>query len=152
MKTMVKKTQRSSADIDQDIKTQTKVCNKCGNRLDFTEFSVDNNAPDGKINTCKPCHKAIGNAWREADPERDAKYQRKRKLMREYGLTLEEWDEMYCKQEGKCSICGTSEKRLVVDHCHKTGNVRELLCDKCNMAIGLLQDDLNKALTYLRRY
>jgi hypothetical protein len=68
-------------------------------------------------------------------------------LRRQYGITLEEYEERVRAQEGRCAICGMppiargKTDSLVVDHCHKNGNVRSLLCGKCNTAIGLFDDD-----------
>jgi hypothetical protein len=84
---------------------------------------------------------------------------RARHLRKSYGLPLEVYDEMLKAQNGVCVICrgpGTLQngKRasLVVDHCHKTGKVRGLLCHNCNVGIGNLRDDpelLRTALAYL---
>lgn len=62
-----------------------------------------------------------------------------------YGITLDEYDEMFDKQNGVCAICGmvwVGGKRLLVDHDHKTGLVRGLLCHRCNVALGLVGDDI----------
>ena len=73
--------------------------------------------------------------------------QRRRKTLRKYGITEEQYQEMWLKQNGTCLICkttkGTDERtgRLSVDHDHLTDKVRGLLCGRCNMAIGLLRDD-----------
>lgn len=76
-----------------------------------------------------------------------------------YKMTLEEYKELWDKQEGRCWICLTHEKDLNqvlnVDHCHKTGEIRGLLCNTCNRAIGYLKDNtsiLRRAFTYLNRY
>jgi hypothetical protein len=75
-------------------------------------------------------------------------------LKRRYGLTPAEFDAMAASG---CQICGASDtprKRLHVDHNHKTGKVRGLLCDNCNKGIGCLRDDptlIFRALLYLRR-
>ena len=71
-------------------------------------------------------------------------------LMKEYGLTLDDYNQMLEEQNGVCKIChGTCthpQRReagtLCVDHCHTTGKVRGLLCNKCNTALGFLNDDL----------
>jgi hypothetical protein len=78
-----------------------------------------------------------------------------------YGLTLEQYDNLLCEQGGCCAICKLDPETatpglpvLHVDHNHKTGEVRGLLCGKCNMAIGLLmedQDNLANASRYLLR-
>lgn len=58
------------------------------------------------------------------------------------------------RQNGKCAICGIIPlRRLSVDHCHKTGKIRGLLCHYCNTALGMFKDDteiIEKALVYLR--
>jgi hypothetical protein len=78
---------------------------------------------------------------------------RKCYLPRAYGISVQEYDKLVKNQDGKCCICGEIPKRwLVVDHCHKTGVIRGLLCDDCNMALGRFKDDpvlLTKALEYL---
>lgn len=55
-------------------------------------------------------------------------------LRRKYGITAEQYDAMLSAQGGVCFLCGRPPKtrRLAVDHCHETGAVRKLLCDKCN--------------------
>lgn len=73
-----------------------------------------------------------------------------------YGITVEQYEEMLDKQDGKCAICkqfelrpkrmgkvtnGLVATRLSVDHCHDTGRVRGLLCQRCNIAIGHLNHD-----------
>ncbi len=74
-----------------------------------------------------------------------------------YGLTVDDFETMSKKQGDVCGIClnkCTSRKRLSVDHCHKTGIVRGLLCNKCNRALGLIGDNkefLNNAIKYLER-
>lgn len=82
-------------------------------------------------------------------------YKRKYSLGR-YGLTVEEYENMYTNQKGKCSICGGQPKRknLSVDHCHKTSKVRGLLCEKCNVGLGSFGDNitfLKNAILYLEK-
>lgn len=75
------------------------------------------------------------------------------RYIQRYGITLEQYNEMFKKQDGKCAIClKTEDRRLAVDHCHKTGKVRQLLCTNCNQGLGQFFDDkdlLQKALNYL---
>lgn len=80
-------------------------------------------------------------------------------LMKKYGITPEQHLEMFNLQGRKCAICGageqlTSKQFPHVDHCHKTGKVRGLLCQKCNHGIGLFNDNpelLRAAASYLER-
>ena len=64
-------------------------------------------------------------------------------LKKKYNLTIEQYTELANGQEGRCKICGRSDKKLAVDHCHVTGIVRGLLCRTCNSAIGLFQESLD---------
>lgn len=82
---------------------------------------------------------------------------RDEKLKRAYGISGTDYERILEKQGGVCAICGSAphKKRLAVDHCHKTGAVRGLLCSICNVAVGLLKDDpelIENALNYLRSW
>ena len=58
-----------------------------------------------------------------------------------YGLSVDDFEAMKTKQDGKCAICATVPDRLCVDHCHSTGAVRGLLCNHCNNGIGFFRDN-----------
>ena len=97
--------------------------------------------------------------WREKNPEGSKLNIRKAHLQTTYGLTLEDYDYMLENQNEGCAICGTKDtgkwKHFCVDHNHKTGEVRGLLCHKCNLGLGALNDDLDiikKAIVYLEIY
>lgn len=75
-------------------------------------------------------------------------------LKRRFGLTVERWEEMKLQQKGKCAICSCKSK-LCVDHNHLTGQTRQLLCRKCNCALGLFKDSseiVQNAFWYLCRH
>lgn len=81
------------------------------------------------------------------------------KLKFNYGITLEQYNQIFEQQQGRCAICGIEQiktmKRFAVDHNHITNKVRGLLCNRCNLAIGLFEDSivgLNKAVEYLKKY
>lgn len=102
---------------------------------------------------CGPVHVASKGPgrWRCAKAHRAGSVRSRREGKRgEHGLTVRQAREF---TSGKsCAICG-SKVRLVVDHCHKTGRIRGVLCAKCNSAIGLLGDDterLASAIEYLK--
>lgn len=81
-------------------------------------------------------------------------YSAKYNLERKFGLTQEAYNQLSEKQNGKCAVCfQVCSRKLAVDHDHRTGRIRGLLCNKCNRGIGYLQDDegiLQNALEYLR--
>tara|TARA_B100001094_G_C17781140_1_gene599791 strand:+ start:144 stop:632 length:489 start_codon:yes stop_codon:yes gene_type:complete len=92
--------------------------------------------------------------------EEQKQAQNRRMHIRTYGIQPEDYDKMLTEQNGVCACCGEKEtnpkkKHLSIDHCHKTGEVRALLCDRCNRGIGALNDELDilrKAVLYLERY
>ncbi len=81
---------------------------------------------------------------------------RKSTLKRKYGLTPEDYNKMFEAQEGCCAICNVyqseSEIRMAIDHDHKTGRIRGLVCRDCNLFLGHLEKKcglLLRALEYL---
>lgn len=94
-------------------------------------------------------------AYRERNDDKIRAYRRKYNLLRQYGITIEDYDLLLKKQNGKCAICGTTEpgnrsNNFSVDHDHITGKIRGLLCNDCNRGLGLLKDNAGKAAKYLR--
>lgn len=113
---------------------------------------------------CKPCCAKRARRWVQDNRARHAATRHARELRETYGITVEDYDRMLAEQNGVCAICRQDEPtahgrtgtrfRLSVDHDHETGRVRGLLCQKCNRAIGLLNDDpdrLAAAIAYLRK-
>lgn len=111
------------------------------------------------------CCSARALQWYVDNPERASANKRKANLAKNYGLTVAEYNAMLLDQGGVCAVCGKDEPnehgrtgkkfRLSVDHCHETGSIRGLLCQRCNRAIGLLGDDptlMRKAISYLLRH
>ena len=95
-------------------------------------------------------------AWRENNKEKHLATVRASKLLATYGITQEQFNDMLAKQGHVCKIClGPQQGKvaMAVDHCHTTGVVRGLLCNNCNRALGLLQDNpelMYKAIEYLK--
>lgn len=107
-------------------------------------------------------------AYRDADKDRQAVRTKKHyqmnkdkyhstHLKRTYGITLDEYNQIFADQAGCCKICGVHQvelkKKLSVDHSHKTKQIRGLLCAKCNLTLGNMNDDpvlLVKAAQYLQ--
>ena len=108
--------------------------------------------------------RAKSEKWRKSNLEKCNLYKRIRRLAgfeddkktrykKRYGITLEQYNEMYARQGGLCLICKKHQDVLVVDHRHEDGVIRGLLCKKCNLAIGLLYDSpesAEEAAKYLR--
>lgn len=87
------------------------------------------------------------------DRIRNASYKSK------FGMTLDDYNVMLIEQDYSCLICNIHEsqldRKLAVDHCHDTGNIRGLLCNNCNTGLGRFRDDINlltKAIEYLQQH
>ncbi len=111
---------------------------------------------------CKLCCAEDMKKYRLLAPEKFKARDRQFWLRRKYNLSPEKYAELVCAQKGNCAICQQPETRvnrygnhnLSVDHNHLTGIVRGLLCNACNIALGLFKDDLNilrSAIKYLKR-
>lgn len=113
-------------------------CEKCGGTERYTH----------RYGKCKVCMRAKAKAWAQRFPERI----QERDLRKKYGLTLNDVREMLRRQSGRCAICrtdtpGGKHNRFNVDHCHRTGRVRGLLCDPCNRGIGFLKESSERLIT-----
>lgn len=130
-------------------------------RDDMTKPYGPGNARWGKTPTREETL-AYYRAWNKANPNA----RRKTRLRDEYGITHEQYEEMRAAQGNRCAICGNEERtmdnqrrglrrQLAVDHDHKTGKVRELLCGHCNVMLGAAGEDpgrLFAAIQYLARH
>ena len=145
-----------------------KHCLKCDTIKSKSEFYI--HKKNGLSAYCKTCSKKQVKEYRENNPEKikslREKYkkirieirkpaERKYHLKTKYGITELEYKEMYDKQNGNCALCNKNVeyKKLHVDHCHKSGRIRGLLCSNCNLALGNFKDNievLKKAIDYLK--
>ena len=124
------------------------VCNVCGQIKDQTTgFYKQASTKSGYHPRCKECMKKAS---------RISEYKRR------YGITPDQYDHMMKDQQGLCLICNQPEtlplkgrvRRMAVDHDHKTGEVRGLLCSDCNTGLGKFKDNpelLLSAIRYLQK-
>ena len=96
---------------------------------------------------CKPCrhatvkryqdsHPHVAKSWQANNREYVKAQSRERLLRTEYGMSTADYSAMVLSQGGRCKICGVTGLKLCVDHDHKTGAVRGLLCKHCNFFLG----------------
>jgi hypothetical protein len=95
---------------------------------------------------------AYNKAYKLANPDKTKNTQ----LLLKYGISLDQWNEMFDAQGRVCAICSTdtpaSKKGWATDHCHTTGRIRGILCSHCNVMLGMSCDNpatLIKAAAYL---
>lgn len=136
-----------------------KRCYDCGEIKPLAQFVKSKLKKDGHANWCKAC--------KQAKQRQNYTYEggRDKWLRMKYGLSLAAYDQMFAEQGGKCAICGneewcnpsgpvwardmkrrSSQRVLHVDHDHDTGQVRALLCNRCNRGIGAFEDDPDRLL------
>lgn len=153
--------------------THYKKCNKCNETISLNYFNRVGN-------TCKKCHTKITIQWRKENKTEKRKLRTNELQLKRYHenssliclkantkrlkLTPEWYIEQFNKQNEKCAICNQKEiqintkgeiKRLAIDHNHKTGKVRDLLCSNCNRALGHFKDDveiIENAIKYLNKH
>lgn len=127
----------------------TKWCPRCKQLLPLDAFGRNRSARDGLVGYCKPCHKAKTRATRQRLYGGSREYH----LRRRYGIGEADFVAMLEQQGGLCAACRV-DKPVHVDHDHKTGLVRGLLCYLCNQALGNVRDDserLQGLIDYLER-
>ena len=143
--------------------SQTKTCCSCNQTYGIDNFYNNKQNKDGKHSYCKPCsrekHRNLPESskqktrdrvrrWAKENPKRVLYLDRAKNLKKKYGITLDDYEEILKSQDGKCGICKSPESgnknngMFCVDHDHNINEVRGLLCNKCNSAIGLLGDNL----------
>lgn len=143
-----------------------KRCSCCGEVKPTTEFTNLNikGKKWGFHSYCKECKNKKYKKYYLDNPEKCKKLVRNRILKNRYGLTTEDLEKMLRDQDNKCAICGRElflhgasvdkNKIACVDHNHETGEVRGLLCDKCNRGLGYFKDNtdyLLSAVSYLKK-
>lgn len=144
-----------------------KVCTKCGVKKEkiTINFAACPQSRDGLQSWCRECwrkwHKGYEHERRH-NPEtrplvlaKDKKGNRKRtqldhrrnNLKKHHGLSLEEWERIFELQSRGCAACESkvprSKKGWATDHDHRTGQVRGILCQPCNMALGLVKESID---------
>lgn len=135
-----------------------KTCTKC--KVDYEVsasydlikfFDMDKQKKDGFHSQCKLCRKSDKNLYYK----NNTNLIRNKRMRLDFGIDLDDYNRILELQNNLCAICENSplnSRRFNVDHCHKTGRVRGLLCDNCNLGIGKFKDDttlLKYAISYL---
>ena len=140
-----------------------KKCTVCRELQPFENFHNLKRSNDGKGYRCKSCDRLARLLWKDNNRERARISQRARNLKHRFGITLEEYAALFKKQGNRCAICAAVSNKTAgsgtywnfsVDHCHVSGKIRGILCNRCNRSIGLFEDDatlLREAAKYLDR-
>ena len=127
-----------------------KTCTVCKESLHTSCYHNSKRSKDGFAYRCRDCDNKARAKYKAKHKERFKLIARKKQLKHKYGLSLKDYDDLLGEQGGCCAICKVDENtsahgnnhttNFSVDHDHKTGKVRGLLCNRCNRSLGLLQD------------
>lgn len=138
-----------------------KECGDCGLIKPIEKFGFTTREHKYRECYCKSCKAKRLYARREKRKQRDPEYKEKERLRRykidlkkKYNLDYADYQNLLKEQNYHCAICPKTDK-LCVDHNHTTGKVRQLLCDSCNKAIGLFNENpelLKSAIAYLIKH
>lgn len=149
-----------------------KKCAKCKDVKNYSCFPKHSTQKDGFSVWCRECSNKAANRYYHN--KRDLVNKRRKEIYKNnpekfknisrinswkkmnINITIEEYNILFSKQDGKCAICFTDQRSLKrslsVDHCHTTGRIRGLLCSVCNRSIGNFHDNvgtLQSAINYL---
>jgi hypothetical protein len=144
-------------------KPQDRRCKICGQAKTLDKFedgawNPSNKNADVWVRACLACKELNKYVALPGSANLERLRNKGRDVERTYGISLKDYENLYIRQNGMCAICHHPEPVksrlfLSVDHDHKTGRVRGLLCSKCNMALGLFEDKtdrLRSAAIYLK--
>jgi hypothetical protein len=129
-----------------------KPCARCREILPLEDFRIRDGGK-GKYHEsyCIPCTRSYTREWHERNPGKQRQY----RLLQRYGMSEDDFEAMLEMQDGKCAVCEeVPERQIHIDHDHVTGEVRGLLCFRCNITLGKVGDDpdlLQKMIEYLKR-
>lgn len=148
----------------------SKICQKCKCQKLVSAFNKNRSTEDGLQNRCRDCAKEYDRSprvrkrkkewYKEYYHSKRGEKARKRVAekarLRNFGVTPDDYSQMFAEQDGRCKICGRHqselERELHVDHNCETGQVRGLLCFNCNVGLGHLRHNvelLQNAISYL---
>lgn len=146
-----------------DLSLHSKTCSKCNvvKTLDKFAKQYSKKSRFNKIGTKSHCKECVDKYRRIYYSQPENKHKRVEAAWKAHGFvfTVQEYNLLLEKQNGVCAICGVKKNRnntaLCVDHDHKTGKIRGLLCHFCNTSLGKFNDDINllqKAIEYIKEY
>jgi len=143
-----------------------RVCNVCGVEKPVEDLVPSKRNRGGFMPCCKPCRNEYFRRKRASSAEvreRESLRVRRSRLLSDYGMRDADYERMVAEQGGMCKLCGAPEtgrserfRYWNIDHDHKTGRVRGLLCHICNITVGkfeALSDRIGQAriLDYIKR-
>lgn len=150
------------------METLTQICCTCKQEKPLDAFRNERKRKNGKSSQCRLCRaewyqnnlareRERGRNWHKENPERSKRNTQDFKLRKNFGITIEQYEQMLLEQQNLCAICQSPSEgqALGVDHNHHTGQVRALLCSQCNFGLGHFKENpalLHAAVAYLEHW
>lgn len=126
-------------------------CNRCGEVKKCNEFYIKKGKTENQYRFNSPCIECI---YKSGLTEESRQYQKYYNKKWKFNINKEDYIKMLDLQKNKCLICNIDKdkvkKDFAVDHCHKTGKVRGLLCSNCNTGIGMFNDNIDNLLNAIK--
>ena len=147
-----------------------KTCPKCKVKRTLDNFTKNKSTKDGLSSWCRQCNRNAQLQWQmnggskkkkvyaDAAHLKDPSKRKAKALRQNYGISLEEYNAMWEKQDEACAICKLKEtagKGFHMDHDHQTGKIRGILCHSCNLMLGNAKDNIStmkSAISYLGKH
>jgi hypothetical protein len=149
------RTKKNQLRVKSILKLGKKQCQFCKKTLTLEQFFKNKKTRDGFGSYCKNCKQQKNNKSWTKNRYKHLEERKNNHLLKTYNISLKDYKEMLNNQYGLCAICFSKDKRkLAVDHNHKTGKIRGLLCQRCNQGIGMFQDNyelLINAIKYIKK-
>lgn len=149
---------RKSGIPRSEIVNELNISKKVVNEI-CADVIVEKNKFRGSLRSFRINNKEKENKFSNKYQMGKERHERNKYLKNKYGITLEEYEKMFQDQKGRCKICGILQSNLVlplsVDHNHKNGKIRGLLCNNCNSILGHADDNiiiLENSIKYLLEY
>ncbi len=132
-----------------DFVNKTRQCTKCEEWKPWDKFSTNGGRKPYPHSRCNVCTLEMHRQKKRNNPALYAANQRRNDLKTKYGITVDQYEEMLKSQGYCCKIClsktsGRKSGVFLVDHDHNTGNVRALLCARCNVGLGNFDEDIER--------
>ena len=129
------------------VSSTMKTCSKCRTVKSLSEFHKSNRAASGRQAYCKDCDRESRNTHYRNNPD----LRRNNMIWTRYKLRPEDLERMLAEQDNRCILCERSFDMVQyhVDHCHRTGRIRGLLCPSCNKSLGWYENRSTAVATYL---
>lgn len=122
-----------------------KRCSKCKELKSLTEFHKSRTERLGLRSICKNCHKEYNRLYNKNNRDKRREHERCRTAKRRHGLSLYDIEFIILTQNNTCTICGNTFgigfEKPTIDHCHTTGEMRGIICNRCNILIGFAMDN-----------